>query len=168
MEAQLDKVLQGLSIEEEDDVPLLISDAPIFSSAVRNQRSVMGRFLNPDNQQSRKGKELESQSQGSTALIRPPEKLLADAIKANHVLPVVSTSTFQPINPSSGLFFSSSSSAFASGSLEASSSNANAFPKALRSYKRSRACLKNSKERKSKTRKILEVLGRGYSDTCRK
>ncbi|CAH8261855.1 unnamed protein product [Arabidopsis lyrata] len=50
MEAQLENVLQGLSIEEEDDVPLLISDAPIFSSAVRNQRSVMGRFLNPDNQ----------------------------------------------------------------------------------------------------------------------
>jgi len=50
MEFQLDKCLQKMSIEEEEDAPLINSDQPNFFSTERNLNSIMGRFLNPDKQ----------------------------------------------------------------------------------------------------------------------
>ncbi|CAD5318163.1 unnamed protein product [Arabidopsis thaliana] len=39
-----------MSIEEEEDAPLINSDQPNFFSTERNLNSIMGRFLNPDKQ----------------------------------------------------------------------------------------------------------------------
>ncbi|XP_019092964.1 PREDICTED: uncharacterized protein LOC109129340 [Camelina sativa] len=50
MEKQLDQYLQEMSIEEEIDKPLVLSNQPKFSASERNQRSILGRFLNPENQ----------------------------------------------------------------------------------------------------------------------
>ena len=54
MDCQLDQVLQNLTITEEDDVPLVIPDQPLFSATERNKISVIGRFLNPDYQRMNK------------------------------------------------------------------------------------------------------------------
>lgn len=39
-----------MSIKDEDDKPMVISNDPNFSSSVKNLCSVLGRFLNPNNQ----------------------------------------------------------------------------------------------------------------------
>lgn len=51
MDMQLDKYLQQMSIEEEEEeLPLILPNQPNFSSMDRNLKSIIGRFLNPDNQ----------------------------------------------------------------------------------------------------------------------
>ncbi|XP_019097126.1 PREDICTED: uncharacterized protein LOC109131057 [Camelina sativa] len=50
MEKHLEQYLQEMSIEGEIDKPLLLSNQPKFSASERNQKSILGRFLNPDNQ----------------------------------------------------------------------------------------------------------------------
>lgn len=48
MDTQLDAALQAMSLE--DDTPLILSNEPEYCSIERNHRSILGRFLNPDNQ----------------------------------------------------------------------------------------------------------------------
>lgn len=50
MALQIDKYLQALTIDEEEETPLIISNLPNFSSTEINSKSILGRFLNPDNQ----------------------------------------------------------------------------------------------------------------------
>ena len=50
MDFQLEKCLQGMTIEEEEDKPIILSNQPQFYAIERNSRSIKGRFLNPDNQ----------------------------------------------------------------------------------------------------------------------
>ena len=50
MDFQLEKCLQGMTIEEEEDKPIILSNQPQFYATDRNSRSIKGRFLNPDNQ----------------------------------------------------------------------------------------------------------------------
>ena len=54
MEFQIDKYLQEMSITEEEDKPIILSNQPQFYSTERNSRSLLGRFLNPDNQRTSK------------------------------------------------------------------------------------------------------------------
>ncbi|XP_013717166.2 uncharacterized protein At4g02000-like [Brassica napus] len=51
MSAAMDKTLMAMSLEEDDDVPFVMSDLPEFSSSERNKRSLIGRLLNPDVQE---------------------------------------------------------------------------------------------------------------------
>ncbi|CAL9214624.1 unnamed protein product [Arabidopsis halleri] len=87
-----------------------------------------------------------------------PQKLLADAIKANGAPSLVSASNLLSQSPIAGLSLFGPSPTFTSGSLEASSSSV--FPKAKRSCKRPRSCLKNSKDRKGKSIKLLDAASR--------
>ncbi|XP_019088516.1 PREDICTED: uncharacterized protein LOC104724870 [Camelina sativa] len=50
MEKHLEQYLQEMSIEEEEDKPLVLSNLPQFYSSERNIRSLIGCFLNPDYQ----------------------------------------------------------------------------------------------------------------------
>ncbi|XP_019083999.1 PREDICTED: uncharacterized protein LOC109125861 [Camelina sativa] len=50
MEKHLEQYLQDMSIEDEEDKPLVLSNLPQFYSSERNLRSLIGRFLNPDYQ----------------------------------------------------------------------------------------------------------------------
>ena len=50
MDFQLEKYLQEMKIEEEEDKPIILSNQPQFYATERNARSIIGRFLNPDNQ----------------------------------------------------------------------------------------------------------------------
>ncbi|XP_020881896.1 uncharacterized protein At4g02000-like [Arabidopsis lyrata subsp. lyrata] len=54
MDFQLEKYLQEMSIEEEEDKPIILSNQPQFFATERNSRSLLGRFLNPDNQRMNK------------------------------------------------------------------------------------------------------------------
>ncbi|OAP09670.1 hypothetical protein AXX17_AT2G08620 [Arabidopsis thaliana] len=46
----IDKYLKEMSIEEEEDKPIILFDQPQFSSTERNSSSLLSRFLNPENQ----------------------------------------------------------------------------------------------------------------------
>ncbi|ANM62508.1 Ta11-like non-LTR retrotransposon [Arabidopsis thaliana] len=48
MDKDLDKAIQNMSLE--DNQPLILSNLPQFSSIERNSCSILGRFLNPENQ----------------------------------------------------------------------------------------------------------------------
>lgn len=50
MDGHIDKVLQGMSIYDEDESPLVLPNERNFCSRDRNIKSIIGRFLNPDNQ----------------------------------------------------------------------------------------------------------------------
>ena len=47
MSSHLDKEILNLSLEEEDDVPFILSDMPEYYSTARNSLSLVGRLLNP-------------------------------------------------------------------------------------------------------------------------
>lgn len=49
MEFPLDKYLQEMKIDEEEAAPLVLPNQPNFNSKDRNLKSIIGRFLNPNN-----------------------------------------------------------------------------------------------------------------------
>lgn len=48
MEFHLDKAMKAMSIEEEEDKPLVLTNQPRLCYSERNVLSIMGRFLNPE------------------------------------------------------------------------------------------------------------------------